>query len=145
VIAPHPVRLQSAHRLDLSVNILTNHAVNKGKITVFGGDQMRPTCISRNMVDAYVMMLEAPAEKIQGEVFNIAFQNHSIADIAKIVKKVVEQEMPELGDIEIVTTPATTTAPITSIPTRCAACWALRPSAIWKTRCAIWPAPSRIT
>ena len=29
-------------RLDLSVNILTNHAVNKGEITVFGGNQMRP-------------------------------------------------------------------------------------------------------
>ena len=29
-------------RLDLSVNILTNHAVNNGKITVFGGDQKRP-------------------------------------------------------------------------------------------------------
>ena len=29
-------------RLDLVVNILTNHAVNSGKITVFGGDQMRP-------------------------------------------------------------------------------------------------------
>ena len=28
-------------RLDLSVNILTNHAVNKGKITVFGGSQLR--------------------------------------------------------------------------------------------------------
>jgi nucleoside-diphosphate-sugar epimerase len=93
-------------RLDLSVNILTNHAVNKGKITVFGGDQMRPNLHIEDMVDAYVMMLEAPAEKIQGEVFNIAFQNHSIADIAKIVKKVVEQEMPELGDIEIITTPS---------------------------------------
>src|SRR6201997_326339 len=29
-------------RFDLSVNILTNHAVNNGKITVFGGEQMRP-------------------------------------------------------------------------------------------------------
>jgi hypothetical protein len=29
-------------RLDGSVNILTNHAVNKNKITVFGGTQMRP-------------------------------------------------------------------------------------------------------
>src|SRR5277367_2534838 len=29
-------------RLDLSVNILTNHAINKGVITVFGGDQLRP-------------------------------------------------------------------------------------------------------
>ena len=93
-------------RLDLSVNILTNHAVNKGKITVFGGAQMRPNLHIEDMVDAYVMMLEAPHEKIHGEIFNVAFQNHSIAEIAKIVKRIVEQEMPELGNIEIVTTPS---------------------------------------
>jgi nucleoside-diphosphate-sugar epimerase len=93
-------------RLDLSVNILTNHAVNKGKITVFGGSQMRPNLHIEDMVDAYVMMLEAPAEKIQGEIFNVAFQNHSIADIAKIVKRIVEVEVPELSNIEIVTTPS---------------------------------------
>src|SRR5262245_11916142 len=29
-------------RLDLTVNILTNHAVNRGVITVFGGSQKRP-------------------------------------------------------------------------------------------------------
>jgi nucleoside-diphosphate-sugar epimerase len=93
-------------RLDLSVNILTNHAVNKGKITVFGGEQMRPNLHIEDMVDAYVMMLEAPAKKINGEIFNVAYQNHSIANIAKIVKKIVEEEMPELGDIEIITTPS---------------------------------------
>ena len=32
-------------RLDLSVNILTNHAVNNGVIKVFGGDQLRPIYI----------------------------------------------------------------------------------------------------
>lgn len=93
-------------RLDLSVNILTNHAVNKGKITVFGGTQMRPNLHVEDMADAYSMMLQAPHEKIQGEIFNIGFQNHSIADIARMVKKVVEEEMPDLGDIEIVTTPS---------------------------------------
>ena len=36
-------------RLDVSVNILTNHAVNKNKITVFGGSQKRRTCISRTI------------------------------------------------------------------------------------------------
>ena len=40
-------------RLDLSVNILTNHAVNKGMITVFGGNQMRPNLHIEDMVDAY--------------------------------------------------------------------------------------------
>jgi nucleoside-diphosphate-sugar epimerase len=58
------------------------------------------------MVDAYELMLDAPHEKIHGEVFNIGYENHSIAAIAEMVKKVVEQEMPELGTIEIVTTPS---------------------------------------
>lgn len=92
-------------RLDLSVNILTNHAVNKGLITVFGGNQMRPNLHIEDMVDAYEMMLSAPHEKIHGEIFNIGFQNHSIAEIANMVKGVVEEEMPDKGDIKIVTTP----------------------------------------
>lgn len=92
-------------RLDLSVNILTNHAVNKGTITVFGGAQMRPNLHVEDMVDAYELMLEAPHEKINGETFNIGFQNYSISDIASMVKKVVQEELPEKGDINIVTTP----------------------------------------
>ncbi len=92
-------------RLDLSVNILTNHAVNKGTITVFGGNQMRPNLHVDDMVDAYLLMLEAPHEKIHGEIFNIGFQNYSIAEIATMVKKVVQEEIPERGDIRIVTTP----------------------------------------
>jgi nucleoside-diphosphate-sugar epimerase len=93
-------------RLDLSVNILTNHAVNKGKITVFGGTQMRPNLHIEDMVDAYELMLKAPHEKVHGEVFNIGYQNHSIADIALMVKKVVEELMPEKGKIAIETTPS---------------------------------------
>ncbi|MGB0571027.1 MAG: NAD-dependent epimerase/dehydratase family protein [Alphaproteobacteria bacterium] len=92
-------------RLDLSVNILTNHAVTKGKITVFGGTQMRPNLHIDDMVDAYEVMLAAPHEKVQGEVFNIGFENHSIMDIALFVKKVVEEEFPENGEIGIEVTP----------------------------------------
>jgi len=93
-------------RLDLSVNILTNHAINKGAITVFGGNQMRPNLHIDDMVDAYLTMLEAPHEKVQGETFNIGFQNYSIAEIAGMVKRVIEEEMPEKGEIKIVTTPS---------------------------------------
>jgi nucleoside-diphosphate-sugar epimerase len=57
------------------------------------------------MVDAYLLMLQAPHEKIHGETFNIGFQNYSIAEIANMVKMVVEEEMPDKGDIKIVTTP----------------------------------------
>lgn len=93
-------------RLDLSVNILTNHAVNKNKITVFGGSQLRPNLHIQDYVDALEMFLEAPAEKIQGEIFNVGYQNLSLMQIAELVRKVVLEEYPERGDLEIVTTPS---------------------------------------
>ncbi len=92
-------------RLDLSVNILTNHAVTNGKITVFGGSQKRPNLHVQDMCDCYEMLLTLPGEKIAGEIFNVAYQNMSIMQLAEIVKKVVEEEFPEKGAIDIVTTP----------------------------------------
>ncbi|MEQ8805909.1 MAG: SDR family oxidoreductase [Rhodospirillales bacterium] len=92
-------------RLDVSVNILTNHAVTNGKITVFGGSQMRPNLHVQDMCDCYELLLDLPDGKIAGETFNVAFQNMSIMQLAEIVKKVVQEEFPEKGDIEIVTTP----------------------------------------
>lgn len=93
-------------RLDLTVNILTNHAVNAGRITVFGGTQMRPNLHMQDMIDLYVSMLEYPDEKIAGQIFNAAYQNYSVADTAKIVKEIVEREQPSARGIEIVTTPS---------------------------------------
>lgn len=88
-------------RLDLSVNILTNHAVNKGKITVFGGAQLRPNLHVQDYADLCELLLNAPDEKIANQVFNCGFQNMSIMNIALIVKKVVEEEFPEKGEIPI--------------------------------------------
>jgi nucleoside-diphosphate-sugar epimerase len=88
-------------RLDLSVNILTNHAVNKGKITVFGGAQLRPNLHVQDYADLCELLLTAPDAKIANETFNCGFQNMSIMDIALIVKKVVEEEFPERGAIPI--------------------------------------------
>ena len=93
-------------RLDLSVNILTNHAVTNNKITVFGGTQLRPNLHIGDYIDAVRMFLTAPAEKIADETFNIGFQNMSIMEIAELAKKVVEEEYPEKDPIEIVTTPS---------------------------------------
>jgi nucleoside-diphosphate-sugar epimerase len=93
-------------RLDLTVNILTNHAVNNGKITVFGGSQMRPNLHMQDMVDLYCLLLEVPDEKIAGQVFNAGYQNYTVADTAEVIREVVRQELPEKGEIEIVTTPS---------------------------------------
>ena len=88
-------------RLDVSVNILTNHAVNKGIITVFGGNQKRPNLYIGDMCDVYKLLLKAPAEKIQGEIFNAGYQNHSIMEIANFVKSVVEEQFPKKDEIGI--------------------------------------------
>ena len=93
-------------RLDLSVNILTSHAVNARRITVFGGAQLRPNLHIEDMCDVYLMMLGAPADQIQGQTFNVGHQNLTIAKIAEAVRRTVQAEMPELGAIEIITTPS---------------------------------------
>ncbi|NBV44687.1 MAG: NAD-dependent epimerase/dehydratase family protein [Planctomycetia bacterium] len=93
-------------RLDLTVNILTNHAVNTGKITVFGGVQMRPNLHMQDMVDLYCLLLEVPDERIAGQIFNAGYQNFSVAETAEVIRKVVREELPGKGEIEIVTTPS---------------------------------------
>lgn len=93
-------------RLDLTVNILTSHAVNAGKITVFGGAQMRPNLHIADMVDLYQLLLTAPDDKVAGEIFNAGYQNYTVAETAEIVRDVVGREMPERGGVEIVTTPS---------------------------------------
>jgi nucleoside-diphosphate-sugar epimerase len=86
-------------RLDLTVNILTNHAVNNKKITVFGGQQMRPNIHIADMVDVYLKALEWPDEVIDGKIYNVGYENYKVIEIAEMVRKVVGQE------VEIVTTP----------------------------------------
>jgi nucleoside-diphosphate-sugar epimerase len=92
-------------RLDLSVNILTNHAVTNNKITVFGGSQLRPNLHVQDYADLCKLLLVAPTEKIANQIFNCGYQNMTIMEIAHMVKKVVEQEFPQKAPIDIVTTP----------------------------------------
>lgn len=79
-------------RLDLTVNILTNHAVNKGRITVFGGEQQRPNIHIEDVTDLYVQCLEYPKGLIAGKVFNAGYQNLKVKDIAALVQKTVGRE-----------------------------------------------------
>jgi nucleoside-diphosphate-sugar epimerase len=92
-------------RLDLAVNILTNHAVNNNKITVFGGSQLRPNLHVQDYVDVVELLLTAPDDKIADMIFNVGTQNLSLMEIAHLVKRVVEEEFPGRGELAIVTTP----------------------------------------
>jgi len=77
-------------RLDVVVNILTNHAYHNRKIKVMGGSQMRPNIHIDDMVDAYLCVLEAPEEKVQGKIYNVGYHNHTVREIGEIVAKSVE-------------------------------------------------------
>ncbi|MEE2821220.1 MAG: SDR family oxidoreductase [Pseudomonadota bacterium] len=88
-------------RLDLSVNILTNHAITNHKIIVFGGTQKRPNLHIKDYVRACLMFLNAPAEKINGQIFNVGHRNLSIQAIAELVRDVVLSEFEDISDIAI--------------------------------------------
>ncbi len=76
-------------RLDLTVNILTNHAVNRGSISVFGGSQLRPNIHMDDVTDLYVRTLEYPEDAIDGKVFNAGYDNLSVSSIAEMVREAV--------------------------------------------------------
>ena len=80
-------------RLDLVVNILTNHAFHNKEIKVFGGDQLRPNVHINDMADSYLAVLDAPSKKINGEVFNVGFKNQSVNELANDVKEVIGSDV----------------------------------------------------
>ena len=80
-------------RLDLVVNILTNHAYHNREIKVFGGDQLRPNVHIDDMVNSYLTILDAPSEKINGEIFNVGFKNQTVNELANDVKEVIGDDI----------------------------------------------------
>ena len=87
-------------RLDLTVNILTSHAINNGRITVFGGEQLRPNLHVEDMTDLYLQLLEAPDEAINGKTWNAGYHNLKVREIADMVRDEVGK------NVDIVVTPS---------------------------------------
>ncbi len=88
-------------RFDLTVNILTNHAVQKGIITVFGGEQKRPNLHIKDMCEVYKLLLKAPDNLIAGETFNVGYRNMKVIDIARMVQGIVSKEMDKPVEIKV--------------------------------------------
>lgn len=86
-------------RLDLVVNIFTNQAINNGKITVFGGENKRPSLHIEDMTELYLKSLQWPDEAIDGKIFNVGYENYTVTEIANMTRKVIGEF------VEIVTTP----------------------------------------
>ena len=86
-------------RLDVVVNILTNLAYHKREITVFGGMQLRPNIHIADMVDSYVVLLDATKDQIAGEIFNVGTENQTVLELAQTVQAIIGD------DVKLVTTP----------------------------------------
>ena len=86
-------------RFDLTVNILTNFAYNKGFIKVFGGEQTRPNIHIDDMCDLYVELFSMDLKDINGEILNAGLENLKIIDIAEKIQKIMKLKFNK--DIEI--------------------------------------------
>ena len=87
-------------RLDLTVNILTSHAINNGRITVFGGEQLRPNLHVEDMTDLYLQLLAEPDERVSGKIWNAGYHNLKVREIAEMVRDEVGK------NVDIVVTPS---------------------------------------
>jgi nucleoside-diphosphate-sugar epimerase len=77
-------------RLDVSVNMLTMQALTNGRITVFGGDQVRPNIHIEDITDVYLHLLDHP--EFAG-IYNAGFENISIRDIANRIVSTIPAEV----------------------------------------------------
>ena len=70
-----------------------NHAVNKGKIRVFGGTQYRPNLHIEDMCRAYLHVLGESPDRVQRKIYNVGGINHTVTEIADIVRENVPGEI----------------------------------------------------
>ncbi len=76
-------------RLDVVVNILTNFGYNRGEITVYGGNQLRPNIHIEDMARVYIALLAAEDEQVDGKVFNAGYENRTVMELARMVQRQV--------------------------------------------------------
>jgi len=69
-------------RLDLSVNLLTFQALKSSKITVFGGEQVRPNIHIDDLSAVYRHILTG---QVPEGIYNAGFENIAIIDMAKMI------------------------------------------------------------
>ena len=72
-------------RLDVAVNLLTFQALSRNQITVLGGSQVRPNIHISDLTNAIIHFMEN--ENIKSGVYNAGFENLSILNLAKKIKK----------------------------------------------------------
>ena len=79
-------------RYDLVVNTFVKDALSRGYITViYGGEMWRQLIDVRDVGRAYILSLEAPSEKVCGEIFNVSYCNYRISELALRVREALHE------------------------------------------------------
>jgi len=86
-------------RFDLVANLLPAQAVTEKEYRVFNGEQWRPFVHTVDLARSIVMSIQAPLNKVGGEIFNVGdeSQNYTLTQLGQIVKN----EVPDSNFMEI--------------------------------------------
>lgn len=79
-------------RYDLVVNTFVRFALDKGYMVVFyGGEMWRPLIEVRDAAKAYIRCLQADEDKVRGQIFNVAYRNFRISELALHVREALKE------------------------------------------------------
>ncbi|MCK4250176.1 SDR family oxidoreductase [candidate division WOR-3 bacterium] len=79
-------------RVDLVVNNLVGWALTIGKIKILSdGTPWRPIVHAEDIARAFIAVIEAPAESVNGQAFNVGInsENYQVKDIATIISQII--------------------------------------------------------
>ena len=76
-------------RLDLTVNRMVTNAYYQGRIKIQNPQRIRPSLHINDMVNLYVELLKRTYSDVNAQIFNAAFENLTLVELAQIVKEVV--------------------------------------------------------
>jgi nucleoside-diphosphate-sugar epimerase len=73
-------------RFDLVVNTFVRDAIVRGKLFLHGGGwQWRPLVDVTDVARGHIVALEAPLERVGGEIFNLMQENYQVRQLAMLV------------------------------------------------------------
>lgn len=75
-------------RYDLVLNTFVKDALHKGSISLhYGGEMWRPLSDVRDAARAYIALLRAEPSRVNGQIFNVVYENFRISELALRVRE----------------------------------------------------------
>lgn len=79
-------------RYDLVVNTFVKDALSKGCLTLhYGGEMWRPLADVRDAARAYIRLIQAEPQTVNGQIFNLVYRNFRISELALRVREALRE------------------------------------------------------